>query len=162
MSRALPDPAGEVWATTPLAVDGAFLEGMTDDRLVDVLARAAMAGRGVGAMLMGLSSGVAARVAMTDTAYPLRGTGLSSLLSAEWHRPDERARAEQWVAEYGAALRPWARRAYVNYLAPSSPERIREVYGVNYSRLARIKAQYDPANLFRVNQNIQPANSSGR
>ena len=111
-------------------------------------------------MLMGLSNGVASRIGMTDTAYPLRGTGLSSLLSAEWHRPEERARAEQWVAEYGAALRPWARRAYVNYLAPSSPERIREVYGVNYSRLARIKARYDPANLFRSNQNVLPAPGS--
>ena len=97
---------------------------------------------------------------MTDTAYPLRITGLSSLLSAEWHRPEERARAEQWVAEYGTALRPWARRAYVNYLAPSSPERIREVYGENYPRLARIKAQYDPANLFRSNQNVLPAGHS--
>jgi len=130
---------------------------LTDDRLVDVLARAAVAARGVGAMLMGLSNGVASRIAMTDTAYPLRGAGLSSLLSAEWHRPEERARAEQWVAEYGAALRPWARRAYVNYLAPSTPDRIREVYGVNYPRLARIKAQYDPANLFRSNQNVLPA-----
>ena len=114
--------------------------------------RAAVAGRGVGAMLMGLSNGVASRIGMTDTAYPLRGTGLSSLLSAEWHRPEERARAEQWVVEYGAALRPWARRAYVNYLAPGSPGRIREVYGVNYSRLARIRAQYDLADLFRSNR----------
>jgi FAD/FMN-containing dehydrogenase len=62
----------------------------------------------------------------------------------------------QWVAEYGAALRPWAWRAYVNYLAPSSPERIREVYGANYPRLARVKARYDPANLFRSNQNTLP------
>lgn len=58
--------------------------------------------------------------------------------------------------ETGAALRPYARRAYVNYLPPSTPERIREIYGVNYPRLARIKAQYDPANLFRENQNIRP------
>jgi FAD/FMN-containing dehydrogenase len=62
----------------------------------------------------------------------------------------------QWVAEHGAALRPWARRAYVNYLAPSSADRIREVYGVNYPRLTRVKARYDPANLFRSNQNILP------
>ena len=156
----VPTPQGQVWTTTSLAVDGAFLEGLTDDRLVDVLARAAVAARGVGAMLMGLSNGVASRVGMTDTAYPLRGTGLSSLLSAEWHRPEERARAEQWVAEYGAALHPWARRAYVNYLAPSSAERIRDVYGVNYPRLARIKARFDPANLFRSNQNILPAAGS--
>ncbi len=160
IATAIPTPTGEVWATTSLAVDGAFLTDLTDDRLVDVLARAAVAGRGVGAMLMGLSNGVASRIGMSDTAYPLRGAGLSSLLSAEWHRPEERARAEQWVAEYGAALRPWARRAYINYLAPSSPERIREVYGENYPRLARIKAQYDPANLFRSNQNILPTGGS--
>ena len=155
MSTSVLNPQGEVWATTSLAVDGAFLEGLSDG-VVDVLARAAVAGRGIGQMLMGLSNGVAARVGMTDTAYPLRGTGLSVLLSAFWTRPEDRAQAEQWVAEHGAALRPWARRAYVNYLAPSTADRIRDVYGVNYSRLARVKAQYDPANLFRSNQNILP------
>ena len=151
----MPDPQGEVWTTTSVAIDGAFLEGMTGD-VVDVLAHAATAARGVGAMLMGLSNGVASRVGMTGTAYPLRGTGLSCLLSAEWKRTQDREAAVQWVTEHGAALRPWARRAYVNYLAPSSPERIREIYGVNYPRLARVKAQYDPANLFRWNQNILP------
>jgi FAD/FMN-containing dehydrogenase len=156
MATSTPSPQGEVWATTSLAVDGAFLEGMTGS-VVDVLARAAVAARGVGAMLMGLSNGVASRVGMTDTAYPLRGTGLSCLLSAEWKRPQEREQAMHWVAEHGAALRPWARRAYVNYLAPSAPERIREIYGPNYPRLARVKAQYDPENLFRSNQNILPA-----
>lgn len=155
MSTSTPNPEGEVWATTSVAVDGAFLEGISDG-VADVLARAAVAGRGFGDILMGLSSGVAARVGMTDTAYPLRGTGLSVLLSSEWSRPEDRARSERWVAEYGAALRPWARRAYVNYIPPSSPERIREIYGVNYPRLAKIKARYDPANLFRSNQNILP------
>jgi FAD/FMN-containing dehydrogenase len=155
MTSSTPSPQGEVWTTTSVAVDGAFLEGMTGS-VVDVLARAAVAARGVGAMLMGLSNGVASRVGMSDTAYPLRGVGLSCLLSAEWKRPEERERAVRWVTEHGAALRPWARRAYVNYLAPSSPERIREIYGPNYARLARVKAQYDPTNLFRANQNIQP------
>jgi FAD/FMN-containing dehydrogenase len=36
-------------------------------------------------------------------------------------------------------------------------ERVRAAYGDNYDRLAKIKAKYDPENLFRVNQNIQPA-----
>lgn len=159
MKSSMPNPQGEVWATTSLAVDGAFLEGMTGS-VVDVLARAAVAARGIGAMLMGLSNGVASRVKMTDTAYPLRGTGLSCLLSAEWKLPQERERAMHWVAEHGAALRPWARRAYVNYLPPGSPERIREIYGPNYPRLARVKARYDPENLFRSNQNILPEGRS--
>jgi len=156
MGSSLPNAEGVVWKTTSVAVDGAFLEHL-DDGVVDVLSRAAVTGRGVGEILMGLSNGVASRIAMTDTAYPLRGTGLSCLLSAEWKRPEDRERAERWVAEHGAALRPWARRAYVNYLAPSSADRIREIYGVNYPRLARIKAKYDPANLFRLNQNVLPA-----
>ena len=92
---------------------------------------------------------------MTATAYPLRGTGLSTLIAAEWDKPELRTRAERWVAESGAALRPYARRAYVNYLPPSTQERIRGIYGVNYPRLAQTKARYDPANLFRENQNIQ-------
>ena len=155
MSTSTPTPEGEVWGPTSVAVDGAFLEDLGGG-VVDVLSHAALEGRGVGQMLLGLSNGVVARIPMTATAYPLRGTGLSSLVAAEWHKADERARAERWVAETGAALRPYARRAYVNYLPPSTQERVREIYGVNYPRLARIKAQYDPANLFRENQNIRP------
>jgi FAD/FMN-containing dehydrogenase len=160
-STSTPDPEGEVWATTRVAVDGAFLEDLSVG-VVDVLARSAVEGRGVGEMLLGLSNGVVARTPMTATAYPLRGTGLSTIISAEWNKPELRARAEGWVAETGAALRPWARRAYVNYLPPTRPERIREIYGVDYPRLARIKAQYDPTNLFRENQNILPAVGSQR
>ena len=36
-------------------------------------------------------------------------------------------------------------------------ERVKATYGSNYDRLSRVKAQYDPDNTFRVNQNIQPA-----
>ena len=36
-------------------------------------------------------------------------------------------------------------------------ERVRSAYGPNYDRLVRVMRQYDPANLFRLNQNINPA-----
>jgi Berberine and berberine like len=77
------------------------------------------------------------------------------LLSSEWTRPEDRA---------GGAMGGGVRRCTApmgaprlrEYIPPSTPERIREIYGVNYPRLARIKAQADPANLFWANQNVLP------
>jgi FAD/FMN-containing dehydrogenase len=48
--------------------------------------------------------------------------------------------------------------AYVNFMMDDEASgRLRATYGDNYERLATVKAKYDPANLFRVNQNIEPA-----
>jgi FAD/FMN-containing dehydrogenase len=46
---------------------------------------------------------------------------------------------------------------YVNFLTADEGERVGNAYGTNYERLARVKGQYDPNNLFSVNQNIRPA-----
>jgi FAD/FMN-containing dehydrogenase len=47
--------------------------------------------------------------------------------------------------------------AYINMIMDEGHDRVRSSYRENYDRLARIKAQYDPQNLFQVNQNIKPA-----
>jgi FAD/FMN-containing dehydrogenase len=48
--------------------------------------------------------------------------------------------------------------AYVNFMMDDEAEgRVQSSYGENYTRLASIKAKFDPDNLFRVNQNIEPA-----
>lgn len=50
---------------------------------------------------------------------------------------------------------------YVNFLHNDEGEaRIRAAYGNRYERLARIKARYDPDNVFRSNQNIKPRGDS--
>jgi len=59
-------------------------------------------------------------------------------------------------------MRPWAdTRRMVSFLSPDEAAGqpvMREIYGAElYDRLARIKRDYDPANMFRINHNIEPA-----
>jgi hypothetical protein len=46
---------------------------------------------------------------------------------------------------------------YVNNLGDEGPQRVHAAYGENYPRLAGLKRTYDPDNLFRANQNIDPS-----
>jgi FAD/FMN-containing dehydrogenase len=63
-----------------------------------------------------------------------------------------------WVQDYWEALHPHsADGAYVNFLMNEGEDRVRASYGENYERLQRVKGEYDPDNVFHVNQNIEPA-----
>ena len=65
-----------------------------------------------------------------------------------------------WVRSFWQALRPYASGAgsYVNFMTEYEEDRVRASYGsTKYERLARIKAEYDPDNVFHLNANIKPA-----
>jgi hypothetical protein len=47
---------------------------------------------------------------------------------------------------------------YLNYMGEEGEDRVKQAYGKKYEKLAILKSKYDPANLFRMNQNITPAN----
>jgi FAD/FMN-containing dehydrogenase len=62
------------------------------------------------------------------------------------------------VREYHEATAPYPERGgYVNFMADDDSGRVQDNYRGLYGRLADVKAQYDPANLFHLNQNIIPA-----
>jgi FAD/FMN-containing dehydrogenase len=61
-----------------------------------------------------------------------------------------------WVRDYWAALHPLsAGGAYVNFMMDEGQDRIKTTYRDNYPRLTDLKRQYDPSNVFHMNQNIQ-------
>jgi FAD/FMN-containing dehydrogenase len=102
--------------------------------------------------------GAAARVDPTATAFPHRRAQYDLLILSQWEHAEEAERNIAWTRAFFDAIRPYAERAvYVNDLGAEETDRVRDAYGTNYERLATIKATYDPTNLFRANQNIQPA-----
>jgi hypothetical protein len=102
--------------------------------------------------------GAAHDVGASDTAFSYRDATWGSVFAGVDHEPANVPTIRSWSIDYNEALRPYsAGGAYVNMMMDEGQERVRASYRGNYDRLARIKAIYDPANLFRINQNIQPA-----
>ena len=105
--------------------------------------------------------GLAARVAVSDTAFPHRYEHHVAWVDPVGDDPADDGRMISWARECWEALGPFADRAvYVNALddALEEGERpVREAYGANYERLRDLKRKYDPANLFRQNSNIKPS-----
>ncbi len=78
---------------------------------------------------------------------------------AIWEKPEDDARARQWVRDTRADMMPWSIGAvYLNFIGFEGEERVVASFGAdNYRRLAAVKAEYDPDNVFRLNHNIRPA-----
>lgn len=106
--------------------------------------------------------GAAVRVPVSDTAFPMRKEGFDLVILSLWQ---DRLRDDNnvlWTREFYHAMRSWsAGSVYVNSLSQDDGARVRESFGVNYDRLRRVKAKYDPENRFRHNQNIPPEGQRG-
>ena len=101
-------------------------------------------------------SGAITRVGLSDTAFALRQPGYEVDITGLWRAPAEKPAAVQWVKSLRDNLQPFAHGVYVNQLGETSEELVRTAYGPNYARLVEIKKKYDPKNVLRLNQNIQP------
>ncbi len=93
------------------------------------------------------------------TAFGFRDARLAAVIVGAWEDPAAGDEVTAWVRDYYSAIHPYSGHAggYTNYAAPDDQARVRDNYGAAYDRLARIKASWDPDNLFRLNQNIRPA-----
>jgi FAD/FMN-containing dehydrogenase len=103
-------------------------------------------------------NGAAHRPKNSDTPWSHRTATWSEVIVGVDPDPANADHVTAWARNYWEALHPHgAGGAYVNFMMENEGEdRIRDSYGENYDRLAKIKAKYDPENFFRVNQNIRP------
>jgi FAD/FMN-containing dehydrogenase len=105
--------------------------------------------------------GAAQRVGTKDTAFSYRDANWAEVIVGVDPDPANGDKITRWCKEYFDDLHPYsAGGAYVNFMMDEGQERVQASFRDNYARLALVKSQYDPANLFRVNQNIRPMAAS--
>ncbi len=128
-----------------------------DDTLVDRLCELHLAAPGPQCEIhVHQMGGAVARVADGATAFAERSMPFVLNAVTGWHDADAGPAHREWAREViGAAGDASTGRAYVNFLG--DPDAARSSYGEEtYARLQALKSEYDPSNVFRLNQNIEP------
>jgi FAD/FMN-containing dehydrogenase len=139
-----------------------FLTGLEDDAIDTMLAYCADRPTPLCHMAIEQMGGAVSRVAPEETAFAHRERPYNFLCLGVTADAAEAQACVSWARRFWEAMQPSSSGGvYVNYLGAESDEgadRVREAYGsAKYGQLSALKAQYDPGNLFRLNQNIRPA-----
>jgi FAD/FMN-containing dehydrogenase len=136
-----------------------FMMELSDHAIDTLISQFASCPSPMSGLLLEHIHGAATRVGVSETAFPHRREGYNFLVVSEWLNPAENARNIAWARESYDVMRPcFTPGRYVNYLGDDDGEdAVEAAYGPNYQRLRTLKAKYDPANLFHLNQNIRPS-----
>lgn len=102
-------------------------------------------------------NGACQDVAPDATAWGHRDAKYACVIAGMWPDPADNDKAIHWVRDYHAALAPHSLAGlYVNFASADDQAKVRESFGTSFDRLTRVKWQYDPGNVFHLNQNIAP------
>ena len=113
-------------------------------------------------IFIGLIAGAANRVPADAMAYRHRDAKFVLNVHGRWVERKDDERCIAWARAFFQASAPYASAgAYVNFMTEEESDRVAAAYGPNYARLAQIKKQYDPDNLFHLNHNIKPSAQPG-
>jgi FAD/FMN-containing dehydrogenase len=136
-----------------------FLQGIPDDAIEEIANRFERVTSPLSALMLEPLGGAVARVGRDDTAFNHRDAAYNLAVIARWQDPKDKDPHISWTrATHEAMDRFGTGGVYVNYLGDEGQDRVRAAYGdAKYRRLVALKDKYDPTNLFRRNQNIQPS-----
>ncbi|HSS64642.1 MAG TPA: FAD-binding oxidoreductase [Gammaproteobacteria bacterium] len=105
--------------------------------------------------------GATARVPAAATAFGDRSMPYMFSVDSVWSAPEDDETNLAWTRDFWQRLQPHSHhgRMYLNFpgLGEDADILLQKTFGSNYARLATIKKKYDPQNVFRFNQNINPA-----
>lgn len=134
-----------------------FVKELTDEAIAEHVAQARTLPTMQCTMHLYPVNGAAHRVGQEATAWSYRDATWGEVIVGVDPDPANAARLRDWCVHYWDAVHPYSMGgAYVNMMMDEGQERVRAAYRGNYDRLRRVKAQYDPHNVFSVNQNIRP------
>jgi FAD/FMN-containing dehydrogenase len=136
-----------------------FVDELSDDVLRTVAGAFASCPSPMSGILLEHVHGAVTRVDVADTAVQHRETGYNILLPSVWTDPATTDANVAWTRETYSALEPYfAGRRYLNYLSEDDLAQAAPAgYGPHYDRIAKLKATYDPENVFHLNLNVEPA-----
>jgi FAD/FMN-containing dehydrogenase len=138
---------------------GDFVKSLPDEAIDAHIKQAANAPSELSLMHLYPIDGAVRRVAKDETAWSARDATWSMVIAGIDSNPQTADPLKRWGKAYWEAVHPYnLPGAYSNFMMDDEGEaRVKATYGDNYPRLAELKKKYDPANLFRINQNIRPA-----
>jgi FAD/FMN-containing dehydrogenase len=136
---------------------GGFVADLTDEVIATVLEHGALMPAPMSQIHLHQMGGAVGRVGTSTSSFSGRAAGYTYNLIGTWADPAEDVARIAAVRAAAAALGPLTAGSYVNFEGDIGTDRTLGAYGPEiYARLSRLKGEYDPANLFRRNQNVQP------
>ena len=137
-------------------VKSGFTTEITDKAIDDVLAGFEVHPERAMAVAFAHVGGAIGRVPADATAFAHRYAKHDLLAVLDWPVDIDPAEHIAWLKDYWSTLEPHTRGFYVNDVSVQSQQELNENYQGNYERLVKLKNEYDPTNLFRLNANVQP------
>ncbi|NTZ42148.1 FAD-binding oxidoreductase [Altererythrobacter sp. SALINAS58] len=135
-----------------------FIEDITEELLDLVVERTEALPGHLSSCFFEPQGGAVNRIDPKATAYPHRQALYSISMSSGWSDPADDHANIAWTRSFYDAVAPHSTGGvYSNYMDFDEVDRVQSAYGENFDRLRRVKAEYDPNNVFRLNQNIKPA-----
>jgi FAD/FMN-containing dehydrogenase len=143
----------------PVYWRGDFIHSLTDEVIDTLVEKFGEVTSPLSALVVEQFGGACRDYGPEHSSFGHRDSDYNIAIISRWDDVSDSASHVNWARGVHDAIKPHASGVYVNYVGDGEAEdRVREAYGPEvYDRLARLKAEFDPENIFRSNQNIRPA-----